>query len=162
MSMPSPSDSRSKPVMDTSAQIESYFTALAPDARRELEAIRETIRAAAPDAVESFSYNMPAFSLDGQPLLWYAAWRHHISLYPISEALAHAHSADLASYETTKGTVRFSRKEPAPLPLVARLVEARAGELRRSSHGLWSAAADSIAAADYTPLQNATPSVNGR
>ena len=114
---------------DTATLLHDYFASLAPDARHELEAIRETIHGAVPEAVESFSYSMPAFTLDGQPLVWYAAWRQHISLYPISEALARAHSADLTSYETTKGTIRFSRREPAPLPLIARLVEARAAEL---------------------------------
>ena len=101
-------------------------------AREELQRVRETIRAAAPDAVEGYSYNMPAFLLNGQPLVWYAAWKKHIALYPISEAIARAHATDLKEYEHTKGTIRFTRNEPTPLPLVTRLVEARAAELRGS------------------------------
>ena len=132
MASRSSAGSRAKPVADIKERVESYLASLAPDARRELEAIRETIRGAVPDAIEGFGYNMPAFTLGGQPLVWYAAWKQHISLYPISEEIARAHSVDLTNYETTKGTIRFSRKEPMPLPLVARLVQARAAELRAS------------------------------
>jgi uncharacterized protein YdhG (YjbR/CyaY superfamily) len=127
----SPTSKRGQKSTDAHEQVESYFASLAPDARRELQSIRDTIAAAAPDAAESFSYNMPAFMLGEQPLTWYAAWKQHYSLYPISESIACEHAADLTNYESAKGTIRFSRKEPLPLALVARLVSATAAELRQ-------------------------------
>ena len=117
----------------TSAQLRAYFASVSPDVRRNLKKVRETIRAVAPDAVEHFSYGMPAFRLNGKQLVWYAAWKKHYSTYPFGAVILRAHASQAERYETSKGTIRFPIAEPVPFDLVRRLVKARVAELRQET-----------------------------
>lgn len=125
--MPSPS-SRNAP--QAGLQVRTYLASLPPDARRELKKLREAIRAAAPGAIEGMSYGMLDFWLDGRPLIYCAAWKHHSSLYPMTAAVRRALGDELKGYETSKGTIRFPRATSIPSAFVRRLVKARIAVLR--------------------------------
>ena len=114
----------------TRSQIRAYFAAQRAASRRTLRQLRATIKAAAPAATEHFSYGIPGFRLDGNSLIWYAAWKHHCSLYPVTAGMKRAHAKQLASYEMSKGTVRFPLNAP-PTGLVRDLVKTRVAEIRR-------------------------------
>jgi uncharacterized protein YdhG (YjbR/CyaY superfamily) len=115
---------------DPTSQVRSYFAALPAEVRVHLGKLRDAIRVAAPGAEESFGYGMPAFKLKGKGFVWYAAWKQHSSLYPVSKETLRALADELEGYETSgKGPIRFRLDEPVPVGLVKRLVKARRAEL---------------------------------
>jgi uncharacterized protein YdhG (YjbR/CyaY superfamily) len=113
------------------SQVASYIAALPPDARKALKQVRAAIRAAAPRAEEAFSYRIPGFRIDGKPLVWYAAFKNHYSIYPIGDAIRRSLAKDVEGYETSKGTIRFPLEERVPLSLIKKLVKARIAETRQ-------------------------------
>ena len=107
-----------------------YLATLTDAQRVAMEQLRLAILEAAPDAQEAFSYGIPAFRLHGKPLVWYAAWKAHYSLYPLSAAMVRDHAAAMEGYPTAKGTIRFPAGRPLPLGLVEALVRSRIAEIR--------------------------------
>jgi uncharacterized protein YdhG (YjbR/CyaY superfamily) len=108
--------------------VDEFLANLPDDVRTTLEQLRETIRRAAPDAEERIGYGVPAFYYKRRPLVSYAAGKSHCSFYVQSPAVMEAHQAELAGYDTAKGTVRFQADSPLPATLVETLVKARIAE----------------------------------
>ncbi|MDQ6664271.1 MAG: DUF1801 domain-containing protein [Acidobacteriota bacterium] len=94
-----------------------------------LELVRSTIVRALPGAEEAISYQIPAYKLRGETVIYFAGWKRHYSLYPISAHLVDAFKDDLAPYELNdRGTLRFPLAQPVPVKLIARIVKLRAKE----------------------------------
>jgi uncharacterized protein YdhG (YjbR/CyaY superfamily) len=111
--------------------IDEYIATFPEEVQKILEVLRETIRAAAPDAEEKISYQMPTFTLKGN-LVHFAAWKKHIGFYPTPSG-TEAFSKELSIYEGAKGTVKFPIDKPLPLDLIRQMVQFRVAEnLRRA------------------------------
>jgi len=109
--------------------VEDYLAALPEAPRAALEKLRKTIKAVAPEATETISYQMPAFKDHGRFLVSYTAFKDHCSsLFPASETVIEALGEELKPYFTGKGTIRFHADKPLPAALVKKIVKVRIAE----------------------------------
>lgn len=111
--------------------IDTYIRAFPRDIQEKLRAMRKTIHAAAPEAEEKISYQMPTFYLQGN-LVHFAAFKGHIGFFPVPSGIL-AFKKELSAYATSKGGVRFPLDRPLPLALVAKIVRFRVAENRKKS-----------------------------
>ena len=119
--MASPEDRRI-----TTARIRAYMAALSPRHRKRLKELGDAIRAAAPASEPGFGYGIPGVRVLGRPLVYYAAFKEHVSMYPISREFEKAHADILRPYATSgRGTLRFALDAPIPRGLVALVVKDR-------------------------------------
>ena len=104
--------------------VENYIDQFEGEVKSRLLQMRELVRAEAPDAVESISYGMPAYKLNGKPLVYFAGYEKHIGFY----ATPNGHEAfaeEFANYKQGKGSVQFPNDQPLPIELIRRVVEYR-------------------------------------
>jgi uncharacterized protein YdhG (YjbR/CyaY superfamily) len=106
--------------------VHEYISALPVKTKSILKEVRKTIKQAAPQAAELISYNIPTFKLHGG-LIWYAAWKDHISLYPRT-ARMEASIKELSAYEGARGTIKFPIDQPIPFALITKIVKFRVKE----------------------------------
>lgn len=112
--------------------VEEYIASQPRAVQRVLKRVRSAIRKAMPGADEVISYQIPTFKLHGRPVLYFAGWSHHYSLYPSTDRMVAAFRDELAPYEVGKGTIRFPLSEPVPVKLIEGLAKFRAKEVAGS------------------------------
>ena len=115
--------------MEKPESVEAYFAALEPGRRTELQKLRETIAAAAPEAEEGITYGMPGFLVDGRGFVGYMAFDRHYSFFPMSPAAIDAHRDELGDLVTGKGTISFDYDGRLPVRLVTKVVKTRLAEV---------------------------------
>ncbi len=108
--------------------IDDYIASRPEAVQRVLKRVPSTIRRAVPGANETISYQIPAYKLHGRPVVYFAGWSRHYSLYPSNDRLVAAFKDQLAPYEISKGTIRFPLSEPIPVKLIESIAKFRANE----------------------------------
>jgi len=104
--------------------VDQYIAQFPHEIQIQLQQVRETILQTAPDAVESISYAMPAYKLNGKPLVYFAGYKNHIGFYATPTG-HEAFKEELSKYKQGKGSVQFPVDEPMPLDLIRRIVAFR-------------------------------------
>jgi uncharacterized protein YdhG (YjbR/CyaY superfamily) len=115
--------------------IDSYLAELPDEHCKALAKIRETIKAAAPQAVESISYGIPTFKYKGRPLIYLGAAKKHCALYGPLGSVLEAYEAELKPYDMSKGTIRFPPDKPMPASLIRKLVKAQMKAIEAGASG---------------------------
>ncbi len=111
--------------------IDEYIALFPQDIQKILQEMRRIIHAAAPDAQETISYQMPAFAQQGI-LVYFSARKNYIGFYPTSSG-TEAFRQELSGYEYTKGTIKFRLDKPLPLDLITKIVKFRLDENLRKA-----------------------------
>ncbi|MGV8082850.1 MAG: iron chaperone [Coriobacteriia bacterium] len=115
------------------SEVDEYICAQSPEVQPLLQSVRETIRAAAPDAIEKISYQMPTF-WQGENLVHFAAFKNHIGLYPGGEAVG-VFANRLTGYKTSKGAIQFPLDKPIDHELIADIVRWRLEQAKGKQDG---------------------------
>ena len=109
-----------------------YAASFAPEVRLRLDEMRAVIARAIPQAAETISYGIPAFTIEGRKVVWFAAFKRHIGFYPGVAAIA-AFEEELRGYKTAKGSIQFPHDAPIPRALVARMTKYAARARRKAA-----------------------------
>jgi uncharacterized protein YdhG (YjbR/CyaY superfamily) len=128
------SNTKKKPTNRTTPAktVADYLATVPKDARAALLKLRADIKAAAPDAIEGISYQVPVFKLDGKPLVGFGAATAHCTFYVMSTSDAmRARLAELKTYKRGGGSIQFPASKPLPAALVTKLVKARIAEVEK-------------------------------
>lgn len=112
---------------ETIKTIDEYIAGFPSEVQSILKKIRTTIRKAAPAAEEKISYQIPPFVLNGKYLIYFAAWKKHVALYPAPRG-PEKFKDELAAYQGGKGTVKFPLDRPIPFGLISRIVRFKVKE----------------------------------
>jgi uncharacterized protein YdhG (YjbR/CyaY superfamily) len=112
--------------------IDEYIGGFPDDVQQVLRQVRATIRDAAPDARETISYQIPTFALDGHPVVYFAGFKKHVSVYPAPVGSAEF-AEEMAIYGSGRGTAKFPLDKPIPFDLIRRIVDFRLRETRERS-----------------------------
>ena len=104
--------------------IDEYLNQISPLERGELERIRDIVKKIAPDAKEVISYKIPTFKVNGQPLVYFAAFKTHLSLFPTSRPIE-VLKDKLSAYKISKGAIQFTVEKPLPEELIVKILKVR-------------------------------------
>ncbi len=116
---------------NTANTIDEYIAGFPEDVQDILRKIRDTIKEAAPDSLESIKYQIPTFVLHGN-LVHFAAFKKHIGFYPAPSGIE-TFKKELSSYKSAKGSVQFPLDVPIPFDLIRKIVTFRAQETREKA-----------------------------
>ncbi|PHN04773.1 iron chaperone [Flavilitoribacter nigricans] len=114
--------------MEAVKNVDAYIKKFPADIQERLRAIRTIIKNTAPDAKEMISYGMPAYKLNGKPLVYFAGYKNHIGFYATPNGHA-AFQKELSAYKQGKGSVQFPLTEPLPSDLIKKIVVFRINDV---------------------------------
>ena len=113
--------------------VDEYIASKPEAVRGVLQTVRRVIQNTLPGTDECITYNIPTYKRQGRPVVYFAGWKHHYSVYPVSDALVAQLNEYSVEYEVEKGTIRFPFSAPVPDGLIGKIAELRAKEVAGSA-----------------------------
>jgi uncharacterized protein YdhG (YjbR/CyaY superfamily) len=116
-----------------SSRVDDYLAKVLPQQRAALDRLRLQLHRLLPDADETISYGMPAFKIGDRAVVWFAGWKAHCSIYPLTASFLRSHADELKGFRRTKGSLHFTPDKPVPDTLLAALVRERLADVEHES-----------------------------
>ena len=110
-------------------EVEDYLAALPHDRRKALDKLRRLTTTTCPEAVEVFGYGMPGFKYNRRPLIYFASFANHMSIFAVGYEPINRHRAELADYELRAGTIHFQPDKPLPDALLKTMIRERMADI---------------------------------
>ena len=117
------------PKLVATKTVDEYLSVLPFDQKQYLEKLRALIKSKVPDAVESISYGLPAYKFKKKPLIYYGAFKTHLSLFAAGKAIIKLLAEELKDYKTSDGTIQFSTDKPLPDSLITKIIDLKLKEI---------------------------------
>lgn len=76
--------------------------------------------AAVPGAGDRISYGIPTITLAGHYVVYFGAWKHHISVYPVPDGDGDF-EREIAPFRAAKGTLKFPLGNSMPYELIEKV-----------------------------------------
>jgi uncharacterized protein YdhG (YjbR/CyaY superfamily) len=110
-------------------EVADFLATLPDDRRAALQHLRELTQKACPEAVEGFGYGMPGYKYRGRPLIYFSAFKNHMSIFAVGYEGINRHRDELAGYEIRAGTIHFQTDKPLPDKLLKTLIAERMADI---------------------------------
>lgn len=107
------------------AEITAHLKKFDKPQRDALQAVRESIAAALPEAEEVIKYGMPTFAINGKGFIGFDGFKNHNSIFPYSGSVNARLKEELAGYEQTKGSIHFAKDKPFPKALIKKIIKVK-------------------------------------
>jgi uncharacterized protein YdhG (YjbR/CyaY superfamily) len=106
------------------SDIDDYLSSISEEQKTVFESIRKTVKKITPEAEEVISYGVPTFKVNKKPLLYFGAFKNHMSLFPASDGMVKV-IPELEKFRVAKGTLRFSEQQPIPEAMLKKIINYR-------------------------------------
>jgi uncharacterized protein YdhG (YjbR/CyaY superfamily) len=116
-------------------EIEYYINNFPPKVQTILKKLRKLVKKTCPESIELFSYGMPAYKLNGKPLVYFAGYKNHIGLYATPDCHTYF-KEDLSNYKQGKGSVQFPIEDKIPYDLIKKIIEYNTNSILTKKKGI--------------------------
>ncbi len=110
--------------------IEEYLKNVTLAQKAEFARIRKIVKRTVPEVEETISYGIPTFKYKGKYLLYFGAFKNHMSLFPGSY-LIDSMKDKLKGFKVAKGTIQFTEDKTVPESIIKEIIQKRQAEISK-------------------------------
>jgi uncharacterized protein YdhG (YjbR/CyaY superfamily) len=111
--------------------VSEYLDNFGKSEKAEYKRLQKIVKSMVPDATEVISYGIPTFKYKGTYVLYFGAFKDHMSLFP--GGYAHELKDKLKGFKLGKGTIKYTKDNLIPEDIVRELIKRRLDVINKKS-----------------------------